>query len=190
MGDFDYDESGDSTFAFAPAVDATPPPPVPMDGIVADVLAGTDPVLDDVDETVAWIAEDPARGWVGDAPATDPVTGDLAPVLGDTGRLGQIISGTLDDPDAPLSQDEAAWLEREIRVNGSSTLWWDGLQDVRDLQQSALDDMRRQLEQKQLHDAIHGVYEAINDPNTQINSWPNVDGGSGPTYATPPTPDY
>jgi len=154
----------------------------PMDDIVRDVMGQNDPLMSDIDNTLATLPQY-------DGGHYDPV-GDLAPVLDDNDQLGQVISGVLDDPNAALPPETEDWLAEEIRRNGHYNNWWGGLEDVRDLQQGAIDDLRRSNEQDALNNRINELYNLLNGNAGEINSWPTVDGGYGPTYPVYPWPNY
>ncbi len=190
----------DSVFELEPTMESlVEPQPVfpsdpsgyfPVDDVVGDVLGQTAPILQDVDDTVDWINEDPSRGWVGDAPWTDPQQGVLAPVLGDTGQLGQIIGGVLDDPNAPLDPGDAEWVGHETELNGYWNTVLGGVEDGFEMQQRAIDDLQRGNDNVALQNRINELYGVITGNANEVNSWPNVDGGYGLTYAPYPWPNY
>jgi hypothetical protein len=162
--------------------DSDPSVYVPVDSAVSDVLGQNDPLFGQIDDTLSTLH-------LYDGADYSPVD-DLAPVLGDTETLGQVISGVLDDPNATLSPDTEDWLQHEIRFNGYWNNYLGGLEAGRDIQQGAIDDIRHHNDQVALHNRIYELYDLINDHSNEINSWPNVSGGYGPTYTQPPWPNY
>ena len=111
-------------------------------------------------------------------------------MLGDTGQLGQIIGGVLDDPNAPLDPGDAEWVRHETELNGYWNTVLGGVEDGYEMQQRAIDDLQRGNDNVALQNRINELYGVITGNANEVNSWPNVDGGYGLTYAPYPWPNY
>ena len=162
---------------------------VPVDGVVSDVLGDVDPVNTMVDDTIEWVESDPSLGWVGDYPATDPVHGDLAPVLGETGDFGSILHGVLDDPNAPLSPEDETFLQEQLERDTYYNTVYGGIQDGIDMQDRALDDIREFYEDEARHNLESDTHELMNDIAGTIGTYPDLNGWTV-TYPVMPWPSY
>jgi hypothetical protein len=163
---------------------------VPIDSVVGDVLSGQDPLIDQIDETVDWVEEDPSRGWVGDHPWTDPQYGVLAPILGETGRFGEILHGVITDPNAPLSENDEGFLQEQQDKDAYYNLIYGGIQGGIDIQEDAIQDLRDGLETERRWNLEYETYDLMNEIAGTIEGWDTVAGEYAPTYPVMPWPGY
>jgi hypothetical protein len=161
-----------------------------FDPIVNDILAGNAPLYKQIEETIGWVYEDPSRGWVGDYPATNPVLGDLAPVLGEVGEFGSIMGQVLENPYAELTPEQEAYLLDQMSKDGYWNFVWGGVADGREMQERAIQEQRDWLEAQRRWNLEYETWELMNDIAGVLEGAPGVVGEYSPTYPVLPWPGY